>query len=254
MKNYDDFTIHNKHKLIRWLHWKRYQAIIGLINKYHPQSLLDYGAGTGSFLLLLLDSSDPCPQILSAFEPMPVAYQELNQKVQALNLSKRIGIFDDCNKITSQYDMVCCMGVLEHLTLKRRLEVYRNVESLLVPAGLFVVQVPIMTGLGVILRQMSLFFLKGEKPELSFQEILASGLFCKVLDDDNRFSISNGREFLSHRGFDHRRLLQELCHFFSLKEKFCGPFPLPYMGHSFYGVFNKEGKPSPLPSNLPFSI
>lgn len=240
MNNYDEFTIHHKHKLIRWLHWKRYQTIIGLINRYRPKSLLDYGAGTGSFLLQLLDSCAACPSHLSAFEPMPVAYHKLTQKIQALNLSERIDIFDDCRRISSQYDMICCMGVLEHLALKRRFEVYRNVQALLHPDGIFVIQVPIMTGLGMILRQLSLFFLKGEKLELSFREIVASGVFCKVLDDDNRFSSSNGREFLSHRGFDHRRLLQELCHFFTLKERFCGPLPVPYLGHSFYAVFTQR--------------
>jgi SAM-dependent methyltransferase len=237
---YDDRTIKHRNSMIRWIHTRRYHLVINLLKKYKPKSLLDYGAGTGSFLRELLNYNWK-PEIVSAYEPMMTMYYDLESKFRDMNFSNKVRIYNNLLEIAVGYDAIIALGVLEHLTIRKRYELYEQVKRLLNPNGYFIVQVPIMIGFGVILRILAKFYLRKESPPLSVKELLFAGLFLKIIDDDGRFDEKDERIFLGHRGFDHRKLLQELeCHF-KLQKIFCGPVNLPYnLCHSFYSVFKLQ--------------
>jgi SAM-dependent methyltransferase len=234
---YDDQTIRHRNFIVRWNHRRRYQGTINLLQKYKPYSFLDYGAGTGSFILQLLNHRWK-PEVIAAYEPMTTSYQDMENKLRNLNLLDRIKIYNNFSEINSGFDVVASMGVLEHLPFKQRHELYDIVKKVINPGGYFIVQVPVMIGFGMIFRMLGKLFLKRDEIPLSFKELVFAGLFFTVIDDDRRFDETNPRTFLSHRGFDHRKLLTELKTHFQLKEKFYGPYHAPwFLSHSFYSVF-----------------
>ncbi|RJR39782.1 MAG: class I SAM-dependent methyltransferase [Deltaproteobacteria bacterium] len=235
---YDDRTIKHKSFFVRWVHRKRYQGIINLLEKIKPHSVLDYGAGTGSFAVQLLDFKWT-PEIIAAFEPRETSFQEINDKLRELNLLDRVHLYNNLSEIKPGFDVIACMGVLEHLTFKQRQELYDNVRRLLNPGGYFIMQVPIMIGFSMIFRMLVKILVKKEDLRLSPKEVILAGLLFKVINDNGRSDENNVNTFINtHMGFDHRRLVTELKEHFQMTNSFCGPFYLPYyLAHSFYAVF-----------------
>jgi len=155
-------------------------------------------------------------------------------------ISSRVDLYRNLSEMSSSYEMICCGGVLEHLILRDRLQIYDFVKSHLLPGGHFVVQVPIMTGLGMLMRHAARQVLKRGQTHLEripFLELFLAGVFCRVIDDRGRFDPLKNDAFLTHRGFSHSRLFNELENRFTVTEAFCGPIRMPaYFSHSFYAV------------------
>jgi 2-polyprenyl-3-methyl-5-hydroxy-6-metoxy-1,4-benzoquinol methylase len=238
--DYDSYTIKNKFYLIRWLHNQRFRTVINILHNLKPQKFLDYGCGTGSLLIQLINSG-LFPNLIIGFEPFDDNFKTMKNKLFELNLHNKIEIYNDVNKINKSFNVISTLGVLEHLTASKRIELYNNVYKLLEPDGYFIVQVPVIMGLSILLREWSRVFLKKLAPEHSFRELLYSGLFCKVLDNDKRFEWHDDRLFLEHRGFDHRKLLPEIKNYFLFLKSCYGPLNLPYFfSHSFYAIFQKK--------------
>lgn len=234
---YDDQTISHKNFIVRWVHRTRYNTIIKLLKKYNVRSVLDYGAGTGSFVIALSNSTWK-PAVIAAYDPIDSFYKNMESKIKELNLSDIVKLYNDSGKIEPGYDAIVTMGVLEHLPLKQRQELYQNVKRLIKPGGYFIVQVPVMIGLGMVLRILGKHLLKKENDPFPLKDFILAGCFFTVNHDDGRYDESEQRTFLRHPGFDHRKLVAEIKNHFQLKEKFCGPFRMPvFLAHSFYSIF-----------------
>lgn len=141
----------SKSWLISWSHRSRFQVALQLAEQFSGKTLLDYGSGDGTFLAMMMNTSNA---------PMTAVGAEVNTRVIA-DCRERFGqiphlSFIDVtaleeSKHEGAYDGIVCMEVLEHMLDPRVL--LRKFARLLSPSGKLLISVPVETGLPLLVKQ-----------------------------------------------------------------------------------------------------
>ena len=108
MLTYQEITYNSKLPIKRWLHQRRFNEAVKLLNLKTSDLLLDYGCGDGHLLKLCLKSIPS--QNLYGFEPANNMYEEAVQ-----NVGKRIKIVQDCKELNKKFTKISCLETCEHL-------------------------------------------------------------------------------------------------------------------------------------------
>jgi SAM-dependent methyltransferase len=123
-----------------------------------------------------------------------------------------------------RFDVITCLGVLEHLPLPERQCFYRACRRHLASDGIVVVDVPVEHGLSILVKEAGRIALKGRRPEVGLRRLARLAL-GRVEFDPARFDAESTESYIHHHaGFDHRLLRRELERHFRVLDAF--PTPL----------------------------
>jgi len=141
----------------------------------------------------------------------------------------RVDITDDLNRFDSQeFDKVCCLEVLEHLTEENQRNVLCTISYVLNDHGFAVISVPIEIGVSGLLKNFARWILRQQHRNATAVNILKSFLGLKIDRGNQPF-------ILSHIGFDYRDLEKVFASVgFEIKNKVYSPLK------GFGGFFNSQ--------------
>ncbi len=197
-------------------------------------SLLDFGCGSGFFLEELLRSYPQAFERVTGYEKFPSTY--LKQSTVKANLILKEEEFLHHIE-TIQYDIVTCFEVLEHCHRDTQKEILGYLSQALKPNGKFIVSVPIETGLPALIKNIFRFRWNKKRrfAGYNFKNILLTTLG----KTDIPYRETEG--FLTHMGFDFRKLEKLFEENWKMERKLYSPFKgLPYFFNS--QVFYELGK------------
>ena len=210
---YAERTYNSPHRLVRYAHRRRYDLVRMATLETNPDVVLDYGCGEGEMLLSLLSDATSSPDLHAiAFEPWWT--RNLNRRLEDYpdrSVTKRITVaVAESDVATGMCDVVCCAGVLEHITLAERFRFYEFAKRVLRQGGRVVIDVPVELGPAVLIKTVGRRVLKHYDSEYSRRELLRAAVGCTQFDS-RRYDPRLGDDFfVSHKGFDHRLLAQEM--------------------------------------------
>lgn len=181
------------------------------------QRVLDYGSGDGAFLAHLASSAQPPLELVGA-ELDTAIVQDCAQRFTGMDgLSfLRIAELED-SRWTGHFDQVYCMEVLEHVA---DLEgILKTLARVLKPGGRLLVSVPVETGPVLMVkqcfRQLAAWRGMGDYPgpaPYRCAEFIRSLLAFGDSQHIQRplHTLANGMQAHCHKGFNWRRLRQQL--------------------------------------------
>lgn len=127
--------------------------------------------------------------------------------------------------ISGSFDVVCCLGVLEHMPVLERVAFYELCERVLAPRGTIIVDVPVEVGPALAVKAFGRIVLKGRSREYSNADLLRH-ILGAIQFDPARFDPTNDATWIHHHhGFDYRLLEQEMGSRFVLVDKTSTPLP-----------------------------
>lgn len=211
--SYDHQTINSPNPLARFAHRSRVSKSIALVNKHLPQNgvVIDFGAGTGSFLSSLGDERPDAT--LFAIEPFmppttdPRIHYILN--FESLNLNP---------------DVISAFEVCEHLTDSETEQFISNSQHFIKAHGKLIVSVPIMVGGALLLKELSRSILFRRASEYSLSDLFTGLLGHMVERPINRRT--------THKGFDFRWFREKLRERFIIEDEILSPLPIPWWANS----------------------
>jgi 2-polyprenyl-3-methyl-5-hydroxy-6-metoxy-1,4-benzoquinol methylase len=224
--NYAEQTYDSPYRIIRYPHRKRYSLTLASIVGLRPDSLLDYGAGDAHVLAELASAMAWHPQRIVAYEPLPDAARIARERMAQTPLADRFVVAEQFDELNGQtFDMIICLGVLEHMPLPERERFYRLCAACLAPGGTCLIDVPVEAGLSLAIKEGARVLLKGRRAKYSAGEFLRT-VGGRVTFDPERFIAADDRTWIQdHTGFDYRLFERELAPRFELVDRFPSPFP-----------------------------
>lgn len=213
-------------RLIRFAHRRRHMQVIGMILSARPRVLLDYGAGDGFLIAQLLKHDTPWLDRIVLYEPVAEMRADLEHSLSRWVSAGRVEIVAATDQLAGlTADVLLCMGVLEHLTVKSRNAFYELCDSALSPASTCIIDVPVEIGPAVLVKEIARIAFKGRTPEYS-PKALIKAVFGLATPDPQRFDPSNDEPFIHyHTSFDYRTLHAEVARRFDVSEPVPTPFP-----------------------------
>ena len=205
---YSKQTIHTPNPIARFAHSKRYLFSRRQVMKYlrGGGTLLDFGCGNGDFLNQL--STLRSDIILYGYDPASKHAGKHYTKITDL-----AGIADH------SVDIICCFETLEHLYDHERADFYRIADRLLTNTGKLILSVPIIGGPSLLLKELNRMMLFQRKSDYSLRELFyASFMGVSAKRPENLRP--------THKGFDFRKLENELRSNFCFHDKRYTPFSL----------------------------
>jgi SAM-dependent methyltransferase len=229
-RDYAEQTYASPYWIVRYPHQRRFARAVELVHRCLPETVLDYGAGDGEFLRMLLGGSGPFPSKLIAYEP--VMADLLQQRTESLR--PEVLILDEYDDLfAATYDLIVCLGVLEHMPMPEREKFYGLCEERLNPGGRCVIDVPVEIGPSLLVKHIGRRLLKGRPSEYTLPDLIQRALGRKVVDPARHDPRSRETWILHHRGFDYRSLREELKQRFVLEQSFATPLKglPPWLGN-----------------------
>jgi SAM-dependent methyltransferase len=203
-------THEHKRKLFRFSHMRRFEIARDLLEAGANSVVLDYGAGDG-FLLELLLPAIPAEN-LTALESVDFLCQQIRQR-----FGERIRIVGSADELPeASFDRIACLEVLEHLQPDRVQAAIADLDRLLAPDGVLVVSVPIEVGPTALFKYVAAVVLTRMDRRYRPREIISATLGRPVRRDPTM-------KFLPHKGFDYRRMRALLQRHFSLEREAFSP-------------------------------
>ena len=219
-RDYAEQTYASPFWIVRYPHQARFAAAVQAIEESGSRRLLDYGAGDGR-LFVELERRGVTELEAVAYEPTELYADQIPE-----NLSLSVRVVTNIDELEGdRFGVITCMGVLEHMPLPEREKFYDLCDRVLAPDGLVVIDVPVETGLSVLIKEAGRVLLKGRGLESSPRQ-LARHALGRVKVDPARFDPNSTSTWITyHSGFDHRLLRRELAKRFMIKKAFPTPFP-----------------------------
>jgi SAM-dependent methyltransferase len=210
---YEEDTYDNPWRLISYPHRVRVSTGLELLMSAKPKVVVDWGAGGGEMIAALMsDGRGEEIELAVAYYPTAAASGRLEKR---LGGDPRVGIADSIDRVEARLDgrapeAIMCMGVLEHLPLRKRREFYNYCAQKLAPGGRVVIDVPVEIGPALLVKEFGRRVLKRREPEYGLAELSRAVLGFKLVDSA-RFDEGAGPDFIfTHKGFDHRAFREEL--------------------------------------------
>lgn len=250
-RDYVEQTYGSPYWLIRYPHRRRYSLTLAAIDRFRPASLLDYGAGDGHLLAELATMNDALPGSVVAYEPIAETARLTRERLAAVPSHGRFAVVESLSELKGRtFEMITCLGVLEHMPLPERERFYHLCARQLVPGGSCLIDVPVEVGPSVGLKEAARVALKGRRLRYGRRD-LARVLLGGVDFDPNRFTTDTSATWIQdHTGFDYRLFERELAARFEIVERFCSPFrnfpPWLFNQEAFYLVTPHRSAPAPM--------
>jgi hypothetical protein len=183
-----------------------------MLGETRPEVLVDWGAGNGHVLQMVLDEPGPL-ELAIAFEPYEGMRALLaEQPAVKSGLLQIAGTPEEARDLLGgrRIDVLSCLGVLEHLPLAWRRVFYGFARDHLADDGSLVLGLPVEIGPAVLVKEGARRLLKGRPPEYEPRALVARSV-GRTRPDPARFDDDGSTGFIQmHQGFDHRYLIDEV--------------------------------------------
>lgn len=133
--------------ILRWSHQQRFKKGLQLIRQKRPETVLDYGCGDGTFLLLAKDLAANKIGLEIDINQL----EKLKERFQGENDFSFQGIQEAPSKVS---DFVTCFEVLEHCTEEVIEENLIKLKNFCKVGGTVVISVPKETGPSLLIKQV----------------------------------------------------------------------------------------------------
>jgi 2-polyprenyl-3-methyl-5-hydroxy-6-metoxy-1,4-benzoquinol methylase len=203
----------HQRSLFRLSHRRRFNYAIELLDWRQDCRVLDFGTGDG-YLLELLSAKAPYDS-LTALEPL--AY--LQEEIKARFVANPIRIITSTTDLPDHsFDRIACLEVLEHLQPDDVAKTLTELRRLVTPDGVVVISVPIEIGPSALLKYLAARLLTGSDRRHTFREVLRVTFGLPVARDQEN-------KFIPHKGFDFRRLKEQVVSHFTIERELFSPVP-----------------------------
>lgn len=215
--DYARATYRSLNPLRKFAHKRRFQFCQQLLDLQPNQKLLDYGCGDG-WLLNQLSNKIPNTQLIG-FEPF---------LQQTLTQHSRLLVFQDFKTLTAHcgfhvFDCVACFEVLEHFSEENQLRILADLvlaTRIGEYRGKVVISTPIEIGIPALVK--NLMRLRIGQPQ--FEGINLKNIWASLIAQPPQ-KLREKDGYLTHMGFDFRRLEYLIRQFFVIEKCFLSPFP-----------------------------
>jgi hypothetical protein len=198
--------------IVRYAHLQRFEASVEMMRATRPRVLVDWGAGDGHVLQMLLERPDP-PEVVIAYEPFEGMRDLLAAQPAAQAGRLQLAATpEEAEALLAgrPVDVLACLGVIEHLHLADRRPLYDFARRNLAADGSLVLGLPVEIGPAVLVKEAGRRLLKKRAPEYSTGALLARSI-GRTRPDPARFDDDGSTGFIQmHRGFDHRYAIREV--------------------------------------------
>lgn len=199
MNNYAEQTVHNRSSLKRFSHVQRFKHALQLLALNADDSVLDFGTGDGFMLGQMLQQTH-VPRRIVGYEPVAAQFCQLGE-MSATYPTERVSITTDMAELKGQlFNKICCLEVLEHLTVDNQRRALRHMYDALAVGGVLVVSVPIEIGPAGFAKNLVRLLLRQRHGDSGAVNMVKS-LFGMRIERREHAGYIN-----SHLGFDYRDL------------------------------------------------
>ena len=216
-----------KSRIIAWSHRRRFLLARKLVEPFSGTGLIDYGAGDGSFLVLVKDLF-PEAQGVDVNPNYVSDCKSLFKDIPGLKFS----LLKDFKQATpnKKFRVVMCMEVLEHCLEEQLPQVLQDLADFSEPGGVVMISVPIETGFSLVvketLRTVAGCLNQGDyrwKEKYSFVEFMKmifagekGSIVRPVLRSD--YAPGQPNFYHGHKGFNWRSLRRKISERFEIQE------------------------------------
>ncbi|PYR68873.1 MAG: hypothetical protein DMF87_09390 [Acidobacteria bacterium] len=144
---YASEQLFSRSKVIAWSHRRRFAAARRLLAPYQGGRLLDYGCGDGTLLFLVRDLF---PQAIG----VDIDPKHIDSCRRRFGPLTQLAFTTAVSDVPAARDVIVCTEVLEHCCEDTLAHVIADVKRMLRPDGVFVVSVPIETGVTLLVKQL----------------------------------------------------------------------------------------------------
>lgn len=185
----------SRSRIKRASHAARFRTALELADPQPGDTILDYGAGDGHFLLMV-EAARP-GLTLVGYDPVPTRYEILKNETGGIEVTA------DLSSLSGRtFSKIICLEVLEHLNESLQAEALTNMARMLSPGGWIVVSVPLEIGLGSLAKNFVRALIHQAHPGATVKTVLRSSVGLSV-----KSPYPTDTEYRpGHIGFDHRQL------------------------------------------------
>jgi len=144
---YDELTYRSANSIKRFVHQKRFVDVIKNINLSKNDSVLDFGTGTGLFLMLLSEKF-PHNQMIG-LDPAQIMIQQAEANTKEFTNIKIVSELED---YTQKFKVITCLEVLEHFHPIEQTKMITKLAELLHKEGTLIISVPVEHGIVGVLK------------------------------------------------------------------------------------------------------
>jgi 2-polyprenyl-3-methyl-5-hydroxy-6-metoxy-1,4-benzoquinol methylase len=219
--------------ILGWSHRARFHFALRLVRSLRPTSLLDYGCGDGTFLLLLGEGPTSRNGFDTDAKQVRDCQARLGAEIRFLS-PREIGNAD----LDGQFDVITCMEVLEHCLPEQRAMAFRRIHRLLKPDGKVLFSMPVEIGPTLLGKQLVRAFLafsrvghyehREKYGPREFLKMLFAGPLTSIDRPVYEATTEDGTRNVwhGHKGFNWRATALELEKEFRVESRHFTPLPL----------------------------
>jgi len=220
---YSDITFQDKNPIKRWIQQRRLVVATRVADgTFHPQCVLDFGAGNGE-LCKLIALQFPKAKII-CYEPTQSLMDEAKENLADL---PQVNFYTDVEEMADGLvDLIFCLEVFEHLPKAETEDALAQLNRLLSCDGNAVIGVPIEIGIPAIYKGIFRMSRRFGAFDASVKNIFLAAL-CLPPKERPVSEIAPGFAFhYEHMGFDYRNLQAHLRVRFRLQKVTTSPFSI----------------------------
>jgi SAM-dependent methyltransferase len=249
--SYAQKQIFSRDSLVAWSHGRRFHTALQLARDFQGRRVLDFGSGDGTFLAMLMMSSEaPAEGVGADLSAHAVEDCRVRYRAESRLSFAHVNQLDSAAHL-HRYDAVFCMEVLEHVV--DWAPVLARLSRLLARDGRLILSVPVEIGLPVVLKQTARRIAGwrgiGHYPgttSYSWAELL-SAVFAGPRQHVVRpvFDNPDGQTH-DHKGFNWKVLLERLKETFQVDRVLSSPVPMlgPHLGTQVWFVARPRTPPA----------
>ena len=219
-------------KILTFGHKSRFIKAFNLINKYNANSIIDYGCGDATFLILM-------DQYITNKVGIEIDTNSLELLKTRFKNKQNFNFYHSSKAPENQqYDILTCMEVLEHCRPDTIDELLKKFLSMLKNDGKLIISVPIEIGPSLIIKQFVRYFLAKIKygnyehsENYNLRELIKAFFATKntLLKRKYYPVVYNKTEHIvcGHKGFNWRFLLKTIKNDYKLEKLSFSPFIFP---------------------------
>lgn len=220
--DYATLTRDDPNPLKRFLQGKRLRDAVGLLGRWVPRDVVDYGAGDGELARVLRHRY---PDVsIAAFEPTPALFAQAEANLRDLSAVRLVA--EAAHIPSASADAIFCLEVFEHLPPLETATALDHITRILKPDGVLIIGVPIEIGLAA--RFKGAFRRLRRNGDFDTDRArIAEAAKGHITFERFKAEIAPGLAYYPHHlGFDYRNLLKDLEARFVIDRIWPSPFLL----------------------------
>jgi hypothetical protein len=210
---YRDHTFNDPNPIKAYCHKQRLRIALRLLGLADNESLLDFGAGDGTFAELV--AAEGSKVNIFVYEPTIGLFNQIKYGRKTMNIN---------DFSPGQFEKIVCLEVLEHLPEKDLKRVLNSLSELMAANGKLLVSVPIETSLSGLIKNVYRYFHSKNIDKIDLGILIKS--FFGLCIKKRPLVRLDGLDYIpGHVGFSYLALKRELEKHFVIKRQCCSPFP-----------------------------